>query len=497
METAQDLVVEAPPVAEGAGAIHASRRAATASHDEALVQPSVPAAPVNGLARSLEQRRLRAYLAQMLVDIAILAGSYWLVGFLYLDAYLGVPRASAGLGEVTLVLPLYLTIALYNGTYSLRSLSDWQRAAQRAFVALMVAVALLNFLAFFAKANAEFSRVVFTLGTLTSAAALTASRLAISHLVIRAWGPSPVNRLVILAGGPDISIPQAIHIDAVVHGLDPDGSDPAMLDRLGKYLRNMDEVIVSCDDDHRQAWAAVLKGSGKHGEVVYPSANRIGALGVVHHAAAGVTTLQVSTGLLGIRARVAKRLFDLALVVPGLLLLSPLLLAVALAIKLEDGGPVLFRQRRMGRGNRFFDILKFRSMRVADAEGQRSAARDDDRITHVGRFIRRTSIDELPQLWNIVRGEMSLVGPRPHALGSMAGSKLFWEVDTRYWQRHGLRPGMTGLAQIRGHRGATDTEKDLADRLHADLEYVRSWSIWHDIGILIATLRVVVHHRAY
>lgn len=132
-----------------------------------------------------------------------------------------------------------------------------------------------------------------------------------------------------------------------------------------------------------------------------------------------------------------------------------------------------------------------------DSAGSRSASQTDDRVTRVGRLIRRTSIDELPQLFNVLKGDMSLVGPRPHALGSQAYDKLFWEVDGRYWQRHALKPGLTGLAQIRGLRGATDRESDLQQRLNADLEYVDGWSPWRDIGILLRTLRVVVHPRAF
>lgn len=100
-------------------------------------------------------------------------------------------------------------------------------------------------------------------------------------------------------------------------------------------------------------------------------------------------------------------------------------------------------------------------------------------------------------MFNVLRGDMSLVGPRPHAIGSQAGDKFFWEVDQRYWHRHSLRPGLTGLAQIRGFRGATDHETDLTSRLHADLEYIAGWTIWRDLRILLATTLVVVHHRAF
>ncbi len=144
-------------------------------------------------------------------------------------------------------------------------------------------------------------------------------------------------------------------------------------------------------------------------------------------------------------------------------------------------------------------MLKFRSMQVElnDADGARSTARDDDRATKIGAFIRRTSIDELPQLINVLRGEMSIVGPRPHALGSQAGDKLFWEVDAQYWQRHCLKPGLTGLAQVRSHRGATEEEKDLTDRLQCDLEYISAWSLRRDIEIVLQTVSVLKHDNAY
>jgi lipopolysaccharide/colanic/teichoic acid biosynthesis glycosyltransferase len=154
---------------------------------------------------------------------------------------------------------------------------------------------------------------------------------------------------------------------------------------------------------------------------------------------------------------------------------------------------------RVGAGNRQFKILKFRSMRLenSDSDGNVSTRRNDHRITRIGAFIRRTSIDELPQLFNVIRSEMSMVGPRPHALGSLAGENLFWEVTQTYWIRHALKPGITGLAQVRGFRGSTDTAEDLEHRVRADLEYVSTWSLTQDILILLRTARVLVHRNAY
>ncbi len=459
----------------------------------------LPPVPANGLAPSLEKRRLQAYLAMVAADAIGIIVSFALVSLVYLGRDGNLARMHGGLQAAYLLLPLFLTIALYNGTYSRSTLTDWRKAGGKAFVSLLVSAALLNFFAFFAKMNADFSRVVFTAGLGVTTIYMIAYRVVLAQWLTARWGPGAANRLVILAGGPRFTMPHAIHVDAAEHGLKPDISDPAALDRLAKYLRNMDFVLVSSSDEDRLAWSEVLKGTGVQGELIDENSHDIGALGVVHHEDVNQSALLVSTGQLGMRARALKRVFDLALTVPALLLLSPLLLLVALVIKLQDGGPVFFLQRRMGRGNHFFDIYKFRSMRVekADASGVVSASRDDDRITPFGRFIRRTSIDELPQLINVLKGDMSLVGPRPHALGSKAGTKLFWQVDRKYWQRHGLRPGITGLAQVRGYRGATDEESDLANRLQADLEYMQGWNLWRDISILLRTASVVMHDRAY
>jgi lipopolysaccharide/colanic/teichoic acid biosynthesis glycosyltransferase len=304
---------------------------------------------------------------------------------------------------------------------------------------------------------------------------------------------------VIDDGGPPVPIPHARQVDAQREGLSPAFDDPNGLDRLGRQLANIDQAIVSCLPERRIAWAKALKGSGVEGAIVSEKASEMGAIGVRRYDEAGVYALVVSVGALGMRARVAKRLFDLVVAASALVVLALPLLLAALAIRLDDGGPVLFVQDRVGRGNRLFRMYKFRTMRVEanDPDGARSAEPWDDRVTPVGRFLRRTSLDELPQLFNVLIGNMSLVGPRPHALGSQAGAKPFWLVDHRYWERHSLKPGITGLAQARGLRGATHSESDLNERLQADLEYLAGWSLWRDIAILFSTLKVLVHDRAY
>ena len=455
----------------------------------------VPRAPTAGLASSLERKRMQLYLFQLFTDVVLLLGCFALAGAVTVD----IANSSDSMLLAYLQLPIFLTIAFYSATYSRRTLTNWHLGSTRAAAALLIASALLSFVAFFAKLNVEFSRVEFALGMVLTFVMMVLSRYLLAHWVEENWGPTTINRLVIDAGGPEVTMRNVYKINARDHALIPSVDDPAALDRLAQYLRNMDEVLVSCPQADRYAWTEVLKGSGVHGEVISSFAREIGALGIIHHEESHISALLVSTGPLAMRSRAVKRAFDIAASGLALLALAPLLLTCAVLIKLEDGGSVFFKQRRMGRGNRFFSIYKFRSMREtqSDADGNRSASKDDDRITKIGSLLRKTSVDELPQLINVLRGEMSLVGPRPHALGSQAGTKLFWQIDRRYWQRHCLRPGITGLAQVRGFRGATDTEADLTSRLQADLEYIQGWTIWRDMHVLLSTLRVVIHDRAF
>jgi exopolysaccharide biosynthesis polyprenyl glycosylphosphotransferase len=460
-----------------------------------LLKSSRTAGPELAIAPSLERRRLRSYVLLLLIDAALFQASFALAGLIYEGSW----NDPATMLVAQAMLPVFFTIALYNGSYGVRALTHWGYATKQALTALVVSAALLNFVVFYTKSNAEFSRVATTLGLLFTGLSLIAFRRLVVIGVNHFWGGRVTNRLVIYDGGPDFVLDQAAYVSADEYRLDPNSEDPFMLDRLGKLLRNQDKVVVSCPYERREQWAFLLKCSGVYGELVSETAHRLAPVGVHRYDDQGKTTLVVATGPLGLRGRIVKRLFDLAVAGAALVVLSPLLLLVAVLIKLEDGGPVLFMQRRMGQGNQFFDMYKFRSMRAEklDPDGARSTGRDDDRITRIGGFIRKTSIDELPQIVNVLRGEMSIVGPRPHALGSTANNKLFWQVDKQYWRRHCLKPGLTGLAQVRGHRGATEQEKDLTDRLQSDLEYISNWSLRRDIGIVLRTIRVLRHDNAY
>lgn len=211
---------------------------------------------------------------------------------------------------------------------------------------------------------------------------------------------------------------------------------------------------------------------------------------------AGVPLISLSeTPLIGTSA-LMKAVMDRTLATLGLIAISPLMLATALAIKITSKGPILFKQDRLGWDGKVFSVYKFRSMLMHDDEDGKvtQATKEDDRITAVGRFIRKTSIDELPQLYNIITGSMSLVGPRPHA---MVHNEYYANKINAYMSRHRVKPGLTGLAQVNGHRGETDTVEKMQARIEYDLAYINNWSIWFDIKIIFKTIFVLFSKNAY
>lgn len=186
---------------------------------------------------------------------------------------------------------------------------------------------------------------------------------------------------------------------------------------------------------------------------------------------------------------VMKRGFDIVFSVAALIALSPIMALAALSIRLESSGPVIFRQKRFGFNNEVIEVLKFRSMyhNMTDHEAKQVVTRGDPRVTRVGRFIRKTSIDELPQLMNVIKGELSLVGPRPHAVNAQTENQLWDEVVDGYFGRHKVKPGVTGWAQINGWRGEVDNDEKIRCRVEHDLYYIENWSVLFDLYILMAT----------
>lgn len=395
------------------------------------------------------------------------------------------------------LIPTYVVVALNNHAYDRSNLRYPFRAIRRGLQALTIAIAVTVLIGVSLKANENLPRFVTVVGFILSSSAMFVGRYAFARHFEIVIGGDPFRVILIHDSERSPPTERYLTIIAADADFDPTASDPIMYDRLSKTLQGADRVVVTCDIDRREAWAHALKGMSVQGEIIVPELASLAPLGVADYG--DMPTMVVSIGQIGLVDRAIKRAFDLTLTLTVLIALSPLFIVVSLAIKLDSKGGVLFRQTRIGQDNKMFKVIKFRSMYDAhsDSAGHRSASRQDDRVTRVGRLIRSTSIDELPQLFNVLTGEMSIVGPRPHALGSRAADKLFWEVDHRYWHRHRVKPGLTGLAQVRGFRGATLEEADLSNRLQADLEYLENWSIWRDVKIIILTFRVLLHRNAF
>ena len=437
--------------------------------------------------------RLRAIFSFVCIDLMSILGGFGII----------VAARTALFGGTewrflfwTLV-PLYLLVAFNNHAFDCDNLQHPFRAVRRGLQATGVAIAATILIGFSLKASENLPRLVTVFGFLLTSTLMAMGRYGFARHFEAIIGGNPFNIVVICDGDQPVPDGRFSIIMAADAAFDPEVDDPVMYDWLAKTLQGADRVVIACAPERRTAWAHALKGVSVQGEIVVPEFAALAPLGMDFYG--DTPTMVVAAGPLGLIDRAIKRGFDLVIAGTATLCLSPLLAAVVIAVKADSRGPVFFRQTRIGRDNEMFRIFKFRSMRVetADGSGHRSTLRDDDRITRVGRFIRSTSIDELPQLINILAGDMSIVGPRPHALGSRAADKLFWEVDQRYRHRHAAKPGLTGLAQVRGFRGATLAEEDLANRLQADLEYLEHWTIWRDVKIILLTFRVLLHRNAF
>lgn len=449
----------------------------------------------NAKPKSKAKLRLRMYVSMAVMDIAAISLAFLAASQLHIF------HRTTGMAfeQLAIILPLFIVIALLHQAYSPSIVHDRWASVGKAINALIMAAAAIILVAFFLKVTGDWSRSTFAIGVGLASMLLTVSRYMFVRHAHALLGGDPYQIVTIYDGqAPTWHAAQRQAI--VIHSSDafePSKMSPATYDAFAEAIQEADRVIVHCTPEKRQAWAMALKGANVQGEVIAPEIQDLKPLGIAQDR--GVPTLIVSRGPLGLKDRLTKRVFDLAVAGTALFLLSPLLLIVAAIIYLQDRGPIFFVQIRVGRSNRMFRIFKFRSMFVhsSDSAGSRSASRNDDRITPFGRFIRAASIDEIPQLLNVIKGDMSIVGPRPHALGSTAENELFWHIDERYWHRHAIKPGLTGLAQVRGFRGATHRKADLINRLQSDLEYLDHWTIWRDALILIRTIGVVLHKNAY
>ena len=442
-----------------------------------------------------EVTRLRAYALLGLSDLLALSLAFASANALF-NIKARVP-IDHGLVILTVIAPLYIVQACLGEAYSADALERARSSIHRSVRALVLAAFEMLFISYFLKASDAFSRIVFALGMVLGLVLLTAGRLLLRRRLLAALDGS-AHMIVVLRDQVSYDrVSREVVLSASDLPFDPATSNPHDYHMLAQAVAKADRLIVACPLERAVLWASVLKSLAIEGEIFTNRHDDLGAIGLAEHG--NRQTIVVSTGPLNLPSRIMKRGFDLVLSVLGLLVLSPVFLVTMAAIRWESRGPILFRQDRIGRDNRIFPIFKFRSMfhEASDAEAATLTKRQDARVTRVGRFIRRTSIDELPQLLNVLRGEMSIVGPRPHALAAKAADMLYWDVDARYRHRHAIKPGLTGLAQVRGFRGNTEQVQDLTNRLHSDLEYVAKWSLWRDMVIVFKTIAVLFHRNAY
>lgn len=413
----------------------------------------------------------------------------------------GDPLAGNWEQSFFLFAPTYLLAALALRAYRVPTLASLSRSILAVYTALLIATGTSLSAAFALKVGSVLSRLETGYTLVLAFVFLTLVRLGGIYLIRRVFLLVVEPRLIVLTDGSDTELPAGNRLTKLLDvrkaGFVPALQDPRFFDHLSRAVSYVDRVVLAFSDmNERLKWAEAMRLSGLDAEIIV-DVKGFKPLALSHWA--DRTTLVISRGPLNIGERLIKRAFDLAVAIPLLLVAAPVIAVAAVMVKLDTFGPAFFVQERVGRNNQTYRCFKLRTMHLdgSDATGNISTSRGDRRVTRVGRVLRRTSIDELPQLINVLIGNMSLVGPRPHALGSRAEGALFWELVPDYWTRHSVKPGMTGLAQIRGLRGATHSRVDIEWRVAADLEYINNWSLWQDVKILILTLRVAIHPNAH
>ncbi len=395
--------------------------------------------------------------------------------------------------------------------YSVPALSAFVKSFARIAVAWSLVMAGLTAGAFLGKVGADFSRGWIAIWYVSGLFVLFGERLALSQLV-KSWiREGRLNRrAVIVGGGPAAeelikALEASKDTDIRIAGIFDDRGNQRVspvvagypklgnIDELVRFARNsrLDLLIVSLPVTAETRLLQLLKKLWVLPVDIRLSAhsNQLRFRPRTYSYIGNVPFIDVTDKPIADWEHVKKWWFDKIATSLALILFAPLMAAIALLIKLDSNGPVLFRQKRQGFNNELIEVYKFRSMYVdhADVDASKLVTKDDPRVTRIGRFLRKTSLDELPQFFNVLKGDLSLVGPRPHALKAKAEDKLYSDVVDGYFARHRVKPGVTGWAQISGWRGETDTEEKIHRRVEHDLYYIENWSVTFDLYICLMT----------
>lgn len=449
----------------------------------------------------------------MLFDLAAIFGAGVASYETYIGRLIGVPTSphrAQYLPAEALAALFFAVLCQYRRAYRLDSLTDLPRQLRVVASNLLLAIATLAIACFLAKVSASFSRGWALLWIVSAAGILGAWRCAVAAGVKRLIRAGYLRRrCAVIGDGPAVAPLLAALRDggeepAEVLGIFPYGqaagptgaaspATGAVADLVAMLrLLPLDEIIIAVPEDGNGVKALIERLK------VLPVDIRVSLPSIAHQLPVrgtsmigGLPLIDVAIGPLKHWQMLLKSSFDRVAALALLILFAPLLLLIALLIKLDSRGPVLFIQERFGFNNNVIRVMKFRTMHVekADPSGGSRTVRGDLRVTRFGRVLRAHSLDELPQLLNVLRGEMSLVGPRPHALAMKAGDRLYHEVVSDYFARHRVKPGITGWAQVNGLRGEIASLQQARQRVDYDLHYIEHWSFWLDLWILLKSAK--------
>ena len=455
-----------------------------------------------------------------LAEFALIAG----LGLALLVAYVGMGTPLIRHYAVVILLASVVAVVAADvaGNYRLRALRQPFMSTGRFVLVWSGTLALTAFAGFFLKVAEDFSRVWVGAWFLGSIGLVMAARIVMDQLVRRWTRDGRMERRAVIVGGGAAaemlihSIERQPDNDIRICGIFDDRSDDRSPPVVAGYpkLGNIDELIAFARIAHIDMLIVSLPATAE--SRLLSLVKRLWVLPVDIRLSAQTTNLRYlprtysfigSVPMLDIADRpisdwdsVAKRAFDIVFSLAGIVVFLPVMVATALLIKLDSRGPVFFRQQRLGFNNEVIEVYKFRSMYVdqCDPTARNAVTKDDPRVTRIGRFIRKASIDELPQFFNVLEGSLSLVGPRPHAVSGQTRHRLYHDVVDGYFARHRVKPGVTGWAQINGWRGEIDSDEKIRMRTQFDLYYIENWSLWLDLKILFLTpIRLLDTRNAY
>jgi polysaccharide biosynthesis protein PslA len=451
-----------------------------------------------------------------LADVALIVSMSCLTGIAYhLAAYRECGNISSYVQVGVLAASIFAVSNLFRREYRLPNFFNFKPHGRRTIQLWNVTLICLLMLGFLAQISVDYSRAWIVLFYVTTLAALMVERYVIVRItaLARAAGLLSAMRVFLIGTGANVGAfinryePWTLGINIVgCRFLTPVVASAPVEERRAILERDLAEAAASVRQLEPDAIFVLLPWSATETIdrcaetfVSLPVEIHLGPEQVLHKfeeaklsTLGPVASLQLTRRPLTRREIIVKRIFDLIFAAGALVMATPLLVLIAILIKLDSPGPIFFVQRRYGFNQQPFRIIKFRTMRTLD-DGPviRQARQNDPRLTRIGRFLRRWNIDEIPQLFNVLTGDMSLVGPRPHALSH---DHEYEQRISRYARRHNVRPGITGWAQIHGYRGETDTEEKMRKRVEYDLFYIDNWSLWLDFKIIV---RTVLSRSAY